>query len=149
MCNLRNVMSALLGILSAGLLLVALLLAWQARDDVPILVDEPNQFIGKVKATEKLGLQVVMRNRGRHLVRILGDNGRCSLHGCFYATNMPLEIGAGDSKVIDVSFKATDETGRFVYPLTFYTDAPQQAEVTISFEGVVVKGSKNTSAVAK
>jgi hypothetical protein len=62
---------------------------------------------------------------------------------------MPLEIDGGESKIIDVSFKATDETGAFVYPLTFYTDAPRQAEVTVTFEGVVVKGSTNTTAVAK
>lgn len=149
MSPLRKLASMSLAVLSAGLLIVALFLTWQARDDMPLTVDQPNQFIGKVNAKEKLALHLTMRNQGRHRVRILGNNGRCSLHGCFYATNLPLEIDAGGSEVIDVSFKATDELGTFVYPLTFYTDAPKQAEVTVSFEGTVLNGGKNTSAVAK
>ncbi len=149
MCNERNVISVWLGAASAGLFLVALFLLWHASDDTPLIVDEPNQFVGTVLAKEELELQVMMRNRGRHVVRIVGCNGRCSLHGCFYATNMPMEIGAGESKVINVSFRATDEAGEFVYPLTFYTDAPYQAEVTVNFTGIVAKGTKRASAVTE
>ncbi len=91
--------------------------AWFYLGGVRVFANTSNLELGETNAGGTQNLTVGLRNLGVIEIKVVGAQVSCN---CTQITNAPIQIAAGDSSDVQLSFRAPDRTGRFNVLVTLY-----------------------------
>jgi hypothetical protein len=75
--------------------------------------------LGTVTAGDAGDFTVTVRNLSSRPLRLLGAKTSCS---CITSAELPLEIAAGESRLVHFSIRAPESDAEFAYVIEFYSD---------------------------
>ncbi len=99
-----------------------------------LVVDRPNRSMAGRQEGDAETFHFAIRNTTSHPIRIIGADDRCSsVGGCSQTKPIPLTIPVGESRPLEVLFKAG--VTPYVFRLSIFTDDPQHPEVVVTISG--------------
>lgn len=120
-----------------GVALCGWLIMRLCRDTAEIAFELPLYTIETSTCGEIRDLKIVLGNRSRNRVRVVGAGEICGEAGCNRVRGLPVELPAGGAAVMHVEFHARAHPGVGVNEIPFYLDAPDVPMVMLRVRCVV------------
>lgn len=104
-----------------------------------ITVEPALTDLGEGQRGERRVFQVNVTNNSKHMVRVIGGTSNCS---CVSTDSLPVELGPGESRSIDIRTVFKGTAGYFQNRFVLYTEDDRLRAQVIRFEGRVIEPSQ-------
>ena len=143
----RTTAGYILAAVGGGLLVYGLLPLLAPAQAIAVKVDPTVKNVGAVHREEKKDLKLNLQNTSAYTVRVTGASGGCAKGGCVTTkTALPFDIPSGETKQLEIEFKASILPGNIEYEYVVYTDWVSQNAIPVTITGLVLEDESPTSA---